>query len=69
MEKSHLVHEGHTLKYLIHNIANVRFWEMLVATFHQFVQIAVHELEHEKQLIVLTDNFAEFNYVRVIELL
>jgi hypothetical protein len=56
MEKPVFVHERQTLKYLIHNVSNVRFGEQPIATLHQLVEVPFHVLKHKEQFVILSDD-------------
>jgi hypothetical protein len=66
VEEAVLVHEGHALEDLVHDVADLRLREVLVSVLHELVEIAVHVFEHEEQLIVLADHFLELHNVWMI---
>mmetsp|Transcript_124915 Transcript_124915/g.303364 ORF Transcript_124915/g.303364 Transcript_124915/m.303364 type:complete len:290 (-) Transcript_124915:69-938(-) len=69
VEEPVLVHEGQALEDLEHDVADLRLREVLLACLHQLVQVLLHVLEHEEELVILTDHFLELDNVGVVELL
>ena len=54
---------------LIHDIPDVRLREEFVSVFHQLIQILLHVFKDEVELIVFSNDFAEFDHVGVTQLL
>lgn len=68
MEKSVLVHEREALEDLVHDVADSAFGKVLFPLLHQLVQVLFHEFKHEEQLVILTNDFLEFDDVGVVHL-
>ena len=64
-----LVHERQALEELVHIVAERRLRKVPVAFFRHFVEVALHEFEHEEELVVLANHFLQFDDVRMIQLL
>ena len=54
MKEAVAMHERQGLKYLVHDVPDLRLREASVSLLHEFVEIPIHKFENEVQLIVLT---------------
>lgn len=52
----------------LHLIANRALWKVLFAFFAHFVKVPFHILKYKEEFIVLTDDFLQFDDVRVVQL-
>ena len=69
MEESVLVHKGQPLEDLIHDVADGGLGEVPVACAHELVEVAIHELEDEEELVVFAYDLFQLDNVRVIQFL
>ena len=60
------VHESKSLEDLVGNISNSCLWEQLRAVLDHFIEILLHVLKDEVQLVVLSHNLFQPNYVSVL---
>jgi hypothetical protein len=56
VEEAVLVDESKALEYLEHDVADDRLGEVSLALLHHLVEVALHEFEGEKQLVLLADH-------------
>jgi hypothetical protein len=68
MEEAMLVHECKSLKYLVHDVADARLRDVLLALLHHFVQVLFHELEHKEQLIILPNDLFQLHNIGMVKL-
>jgi len=68
VEKAVLVHEGEALEDLEHDGAHARLGQVPLARLAHLVQVALQELKHKVQLVVLADDLLELDDVGVVEL-
>lgn len=62
------LHVCQPLKGLVDDVTDVYFIEWFLTILHQVVDVPLHKLEYEMQLVVLLDDFVESNYVGMMEL-
>ena len=68
VEKTVLVHVGEAQHRLKHDANDLLFWKLLRPVFHKLVNVLLHVLEDEVQVVVDTDDLLQFDDLRVVEL-
>lgn len=63
------MHKCQPLKYLVHDVSNFGFWEVLVPLLHKLVKVPFHIFKHKEELVILPDDFAQFYDIRMVQFL
>ena len=66
MEEAVFVHVRKSKHGLQHYALNLLFWERLCSVFHKLVNVLLHILEHEVQIVVHSDHLLQLHDVVVI---